>query len=616
MITKDHPTDQILEKGTDGFYHPTTEEQIIDLIKMAQTNGLKVRARGSAHSVKKAIYTDNFANDPNNETGINIMLDQYRAISINQQDKTVTCQAGVNLGKDPYDPSGTSTLENSLLYQLDQAGLALPDLGGIKHQTVAGFLATGSSGGSLNYDLEDSIESIRLVDGTGTAHTFRKTDTDPSNFYAAGVSMGLLGIVTEVTFKCCERYHIMGSEAITTIQDAEMDLLGAGSTSRPSYEDFLRNAPSNGERNPHLAEYSRILWWPQRGVNHIVSWKAHRMTTDDYNDETGSASDFKRHPYVEMGYLVTPEQLQLLPVDVFAKLDYFVNQHKEQFLATIDKIRDIISEKDHAKAQEVFQSIMEKTAHIKSQNRNIPYEEAKRLAEELTRASELVLQALGGLFYMLIGHRNAPTDNPWKQLFDTLFPNLPLFQTTIYPWILNNLFVALDGEKGPQQFWDTWWQGLPMDDQIDDRLLPTWFTEIWIPLEQTQAVMNKMNDFFNNASFDAIDTFSYEFYATTKSNFWMSPAYNQDVVRVDVFWFGSNYEQPTDRFYPQFWDLLKDFNYRLHWGKFLVQNTPSVAPDYIEKQYPKWNDWMAVRQKLDPDNVFLTSYWKEHLNIS
>ncbi|BDS10171.1 FAD-binding protein [Aureispira anguillae] len=614
MITKDHPTNKTLEIGSDGFYHPTTEDQIIELIKTAQTEGLKIRVRGSAHSVKKAIYTNS---PPTPTTGINIMLDQYRAVFIDSENMTVTCQAGVNLGKDPYDPSGTSTVENSLLYQLDQAGLALPDLGGIRHQTVAGFLATGSSGGSLNYDLGDSIEAIRLIDGTGSIHTFSKTDPDPSKFYAAGVSMGLLGIVTQVTFKCTERYHIMGSEAITTLVDAEMDLLGSGTATHPSYEDFLRNAPlADGSRNPQLAEYSRILWWPQKGVNHIVSWKAHRMIASDYTSQTGTAEDFNRRPYVEMGYLVTAEKLQQLPVDIFLKLDYFVNQHEEQFLQIIDQVRGIIMRQDHEKALQIFQLINDKTAHLSSQNKNnIPYEQAKELADKLTRMSELVLQALGGLFYLLIGHRNAPLEDPWKQIFDQLFADMDAFQN-FYPSILKNVFVKLDGDAGPQQFWDTWWQGLPMDNQIDDHLLPTWFTEIWIPVDQTQAVMNKMNDFFEQASFDETDTFSYEFYATTKSKFWMSPSYDKDVVRVDVFWFGSNYEQPTDRFYPQFWDLLKDFDYRLHWGKFLVQNTPSVPSNYIEQQYPKWNDWMNIRQELDPNNLFLTNYWKTHLNIS
>ena len=45
---------------------------------------------------------------------------------------------------------------------------------------------------------------------------------------------------------------------------------------------------------------------------------------------------------------------------------------------------------------------------------------------------------------------------------------------------------------------DSWYRGLPMDNQIDDLILPTWFTEIWIPysaeggeLEKTIAVLKE-----------------------------------------------------------------------------------------------------------------------------
>lgn len=48
----------------------------------------------------------------------------------------------------------------------------------------------------------------------------------------------------------------------------------------------------------------------------------------------------------------------------------------------------------------------------------------------------------------------------------------------------------------------------------------------------------------------------------------MSPAYNQNVVRIDVFWFARNAGSPAKTFYPQFWQLLKPFGFRAHWGKF------------------------------------------------
>ena len=45
-------------RGTDGFFHPTSEEELALLVRAARTPGAKLRVRGAAHSVAGAIYTD------------------------------------------------------------------------------------------------------------------------------------------------------------------------------------------------------------------------------------------------------------------------------------------------------------------------------------------------------------------------------------------------------------------------------------------------------------------------------------------------------------------------------------------------------------------------------
>jgi hypothetical protein len=65
--------------------------------------------------------------------------------------------------------------------------------------------------------------------------------------------------------------------------------------------------------------------------------------------------------------------------------------------------------------------------------------------------------------------------------------------------VLFKPFVPLDAQKtppGPQQFQDYGYAGLPMDNGVDDVLMPTYFTEIWIPVSKTQAVMTALRDHF------------------------------------------------------------------------------------------------------------------------
>ncbi|HMI68440.1 MAG TPA: hypothetical protein VK510_00510, partial [Solirubrobacteraceae bacterium] len=70
----------------DGFHHPATEQELIDLVTLANREGRGLRVRGSAHSVAHAIYTDPHAGltnrvnrqEPPGGANIDVMLDRYR----------------------------------------------------------------------------------------------------------------------------------------------------------------------------------------------------------------------------------------------------------------------------------------------------------------------------------------------------------------------------------------------------------------------------------------------------------------------------------------------------------------------------------------------------------
>jgi hypothetical protein len=191
----------------------------------------------------------------------------------------VEAEAGIHLGHDPYNPIGISTAANSLLQQLFAKGWALNDLGGITHQTVSGFTATGSAGGSLIYDL-DNVVAYRVVDGTGQASWIERGDP---LFPAMQVHVGLMGIVTKIRLKCNPTFTIKGREVTTKVDPAScpIDLFGPGASGKPSLRQFLEQTP-----------YSRILWWPQKGAERVVIWEATRT------EGTGGPG-YKPIPYEE-----------------------------------------------------------------------------------------------------------------------------------------------------------------------------------------------------------------------------------------------------------------------------------------------------------------------------
>jgi len=193
------------------------------------------------------------------------MFDQYsRLVWVDESNGIIEAEAGIHLGYDPNDPTGTSTLENSLLYQAFKKGFTLSDLGGISHQTVSGFLMTGSAGGTLQYCIDDNILALSIIDGNGLLEWFTKED---ENFGAVVLSLGLLGVVSKVRMKLTPNFNIYGQQITYPIQPdlCPIDLFGDGSAGKPSLESFLKATP-----------YSRLLWWPQNKVNRMVIWEASR----------------------------------------------------------------------------------------------------------------------------------------------------------------------------------------------------------------------------------------------------------------------------------------------------------------------------------------------------
>src|SRR5215218_10026427 len=221
-----------------SYYLPANVDDVIFLVNKAQNEKKVVCLRGAAHSRPLIGMLE----EEVDAGRIYLLLAKMLSVSFDDSLKQVTVEGGCHLGLDPSDPLASasedlapfrSTLQNSLLYQMDQhrvdpsnplVGWAVPDLGGIIHQTVGGFLSTGSSGSNLNAPFNESLVSLTLVTGGASGarvQTFHKDDPaypDPSSnpFFAAGVAMGLFGVIVSATFQCVDAFNISGQESTVT----------------------------------------------------------------------------------------------------------------------------------------------------------------------------------------------------------------------------------------------------------------------------------------------------------------------------------------------------------------------------------------------------------------
>ena len=525
----------MIQADANGLYHPSNENDIIDLIKQANSNKLQVRVRGAFQSAPGSVLTDDLLLGNGLEKNINMELDQIRSVSIDKNTNQVTVGGGCNLGFDPFDPSGTSEKSgaNNLFVQLNNAGLSIPNVSDVIHQTVAGFISTGSSAGTMQHSFDECILSIRMIDGTGNVQTYNRS-TDLNNpFYGAVVSMGLLGIITEVTLQCVPTFNIIGEQSITQVNSCEYDFFDTGTDKRISLEGYLSET-----------EFTRILWWPYKTLQRVITWKARKMIQSDYTDGTGSSDNFKPKPYVPLfpEFLGTTLPSEIVAVSLFELIGTWP-----------DWLHDLTG--------------------------NNPTS----------------------------GSGSPP---PFIKALEPLFPH-------VYPLLADMFFPVNSIVKPKQIFWDNWLGSLPMDSvEFSNKLFNLVYSEMCVPIHLTKKAINTLQDFYVKYGYAATGFYTVELAAGKKSDFWLSPAYSEAVIRINIMFFQKNSIKAED-FFTQFWDLFQknEIPFRPHWGKNLPLPSSTSGPDYLQKQYPKWKDFLSLREKSDPNNIFLTNYWKTHLGI-
>jgi len=168
---------------------PGTTGEVAEAVRAARADGLTVRPVGSGHSFTAAAATSGVRLEPAKLAGL---------VAADQDTRQVTVGAGTTLRQ-----------LNALLAGL---GLALPNLGDIDAQTIAGALATGTHGtGAALGALASFVTGLTIVDGTGAVQDCSATG-HPDVFAAARTGLGAVGVLTEVTLSCVDSFTLRAVE--------------------------------------------------------------------------------------------------------------------------------------------------------------------------------------------------------------------------------------------------------------------------------------------------------------------------------------------------------------------------------------------------------------------
>jgi L-gulonolactone oxidase len=196
---------------------PRSTAEVAAVVRRAHAAGQRVKTIGAGHSFTAAAMTN----------GVLLSLEHMdRVLQVDTATRRVTVQAGKTL--------------RALGDDLAAAGLAMPNLGDINVQTIAGAINTATHGTGLELgNIATTIVGIELVDGRGNI-VRGDADTDPELVRVARVGVGALGVITEVTVQCVPAFNLHAHETVEPLDDLMAD-----------FSDFVSSA-----------DHAEFFWMP------------------------------------------------------------------------------------------------------------------------------------------------------------------------------------------------------------------------------------------------------------------------------------------------------------------------------------------------------------------
>jgi L-gulonolactone oxidase len=184
-----------------AILRPRTIDDVAEAVRAAAATGSTIRAVGSGHSFTDTALTDGHRLE---------LADLDTGVTVDTARRLVSVPAGMPL--------------HALNDLLAAHGLALPNLGDIDAQTIAGAISTGTHGtGAKLGCLSTFVTGLTLVTGTGEVLRC-SADEHPDVFAAARVGLGAVGILVEVTLRCVDAFVLRAHERPAALDAVLADL--------------------------------------------------------------------------------------------------------------------------------------------------------------------------------------------------------------------------------------------------------------------------------------------------------------------------------------------------------------------------------------------------------
>ncbi|RDL41031.1 Sugar 1,4-lactone oxidase [Venustampulla echinocandica] len=175
------------------YIQPKTLPEIEKVVTLARRCRRRITTVGCGHSPSSITSTSSWM----------VNLDHYNQIlEVDKESGLVRMQSGIRLYQ--------------LSEELDRVGLAMPNLGSINDQSIAGAISTGTHGSTLRHGiLSASVLSLKITLANGKTETCGKGENEEL-FRAALISLGALGVLSEITFQAVPAFTLSWSQVVNS----------------------------------------------------------------------------------------------------------------------------------------------------------------------------------------------------------------------------------------------------------------------------------------------------------------------------------------------------------------------------------------------------------------
>lgn len=229
------------------YIQPESQAEVEKAVRLARRCRRRITTTGHAHSPSDLTCTSNWL----------VNLDRLsRVLSIDRQSGLVVTQAGIRLWQ--------------LTEQMGRFGLSFPVLGSVNEQSMAGVISTGTRGSTLKHGLmSEAIEAVSITLASGETVSCSATNR-PDLFRGALLSLGALGIITQISFRAVPAFSLRWTQTIQS-------------------EPSVLQAWRDGDRLWKQADFVRVWWLPYS--RRAVVWNADVVTAEDLASGTEANRD-------------------------------------------------------------------------------------------------------------------------------------------------------------------------------------------------------------------------------------------------------------------------------------------------------------------------------------